>query len=731
MVKWLNIIKRLLRLNAMIKKCLIANRGEIAVRIISTCKRMGIRTVVAYSLCDKASLAVILADESVCIGPNSAELSYENIDHLCEAALLTHCDALHPGYGFLSENADFAKKVEDCGLVFIGPSSTVLRYISQKNSLKEIVRSLSIPVIEGDFHIIDSLDNALSKATALGYPVMLKPSVGGGGRGIQIINDSEMLKADVTRLMSQGFSNLYLEKYIPHSRHIEVQILADRHQNVIHLSSRNCSIQNHYQKFIEEAPFSFIDPSLHMKILEYAVTIAKHIHYDHIGTVEFLLDEDDHVFFMEMNPRIQVEHPVTEMITHIDIVEHQIRSASGIALLLKQEDIFIDGYAIECRINAQDDRNGFMPSSGNITQSNWPEMKNVRIDSALFKGYCVPVYYDSLLAKVIGWGHTREQARINVSEALSTTVIEGVSTNLKFLQFIIENDGFTKGNYTSKLFINAHKQWQYYQVPNILNTDHKNLSHCPQCQHSLTRTQLDEHQHVCEFCGFHFRINATKRIADLIDHQTFTELDADALSVDVNAFLGYEEKLQIARTSTGLNEAVITGLGKLLGHTIGIGALDASFMMGSMGHVVGDKITRLIETATEMHCPLIIISASGGARMQEGIISLMQMAKTASALNRFDQSGGLFISVFTHPTTGGVTASFAMLADVLISEPKALIGFAGRRVIEKTIKESLPEEFQTAEYLLNHGFLDMIVDRRNLKQVIGNILNLHQRSSYE
>lgn len=714
----------------MIKKCLIANRGEIALRIISTCKKMGIKTVVAYSLCDKESLAVSMADESVCIGPNPAELSYMNMDHLCEAALLMHCDAIHPGYGFLSENADFAKKVEDCGLIFIGPSSAVLQRIDHKNELKKIVKELSIPVIDGSFDVIETLDDALAQAISLGYPLMLKPSFGGGGRGIKIITDPKMLVDEIHHLKFLGSSSFYLEKHIPLCRHIEVQILADKHHNVIHLSSRNCTIQNRYQKFIEEAPFSLIDPILHKKILEYAVDIAKHISYDHIGTVEFLTDENDQVFFMEINPRIQVEHPVTEMITHIDIVEQQILIASGFPLSYKQDDVCFDGFAIECRINAQDVQHDFMPSVGTVTHLELPQIKDVRVDCSLFEGYSFPIYYDSLVMKVIGWGKTRKQALMNLSEALNKTKIDGIITNLSFLRYVLQSDGFAKGNYTCGLFSGLYQQWQN-QHKNHSGIHENNITLCPQCARTLSVKQLRDHQHVCAYCAHHLRMSATMRITELIDPQTFVETDADARGVDFNDFLGYEDKLLRARSSTGLNEAVITGLGKLMDHPVCIGVLDASFMMGSMGHVVGDKITRLIEMATDMCCPLIIISASGGARMQEGIISLMQMAKTASALNRFDQAGGLFISVFTHPTTGGVTASFAMLGDVLISEPQALIGFAGPRVIEKTIKESLPPEFQKAEYLLEHGFLDMITDRRNLRKVLGDILNIHQRRPYE
>lgn len=710
----------------MINKCLIANRGEIALRILSTCKKMGIQTVVAYALCDKESLAVQRADESVCIGPDIAALSYMNMDHLCEAALLTHCDALHPGYGFLSESATFARKVEDCGLIFIGPDSTVLQRISHKNSLKQIVSSLSIPVIEGDFNAIDNVESARLSASLIGYPLIVKPSIGGGGRGICIVNNEHELETMIMRLQSQGFFSLTIEKYINESRHIEIQILADKHQRVLHLSSRNCTLQNNFQKFIEEAPFSLIDPMIHRLVLEYALKIALHINLNNVATIEFLLDSDDKVYFMEINPRIQVEHPLSEMITGIDIVEQQILAACGIPLSLKQEDIQINGYAIECRINAQDDKKGLLPSSGSITKVNFPNSEHVRVDTALFEGYSVPPHYDSLIAKVIGWGSTREQALLHLKEALNQTSVEGVGTNLDFLRFTIKGDGFSKGNYTSELFQHSFTQWQ----ENDKNQRSLN-SVCPQCQHTLLTRQLSEHQNVCENCGYHFRLSAIQRIANLMDPESYVEIDGQVQSAKYNAFLGYEYKLKIAKTATGLNEAVICGLGKLDGHTVCMAVLDASFMMGSMGHVVGDKITRMIETATDMSCPLIIICASGGARMQEGIISLMQMAKTAAALNRFDQAGGLAISVFTDPTTGGVTASFAMLADILISEPKALIGFAGKRVIEKTIKETLPVEFQTAEYLLEHGFLDMIVDRRHLKKTLSDLLYMHRRESYE
>lgn len=711
----------------MIKKCLIANRGEIAVRIISTCRKMGIRTVIAYSLADKESLAVTLADESVCIGPPLALNSYMNMDHLCEAALLTHCDAIAPGYGFLSEDPEFVKKVEDCGLMFVGPSSKVLKLIQNKNTLKNVVRSLSIPVIEGNTDEIQSTEELLRYADSLGYPLVLKPVMGGGGRGIQIVFDPHQL-SKALQYSSFGCNALYLEKYIPYSRHFEVQILSDKHQNILHLSSRHCTLQVNHQKFLEEAPFSSISPMLHAQIIDYALLIAKHIGCDNVATFEFLLDQHDRVYFMEVNPRIQVEHPLSEMITGIDIVEQQLLAASDEPLSIRQEDIDVKGFAIECRINAQEPKKSFAPSAGIITSIHWPTIEHVRVDTALIEGTEVSIHYDSLIAKVIAWGQTREQAMSRISQALEQTDIKGIATNLDLLRFIINHDGFVKGNYTSDLFDVVYSQWS--KRPSSMQDQNHDGQICPSCQKSLTAKQKKEHQHVCEYCGYHFRISANQRITDLIDSDTFTEIDAQATSHNSDDFPGYSEKLSIAKTATGMNEAVVCGFGNINDITVCIGVLDASFMMGSMGSVVGDKITRLIEMAMDMRVPLIIISASGGARMQEGVTSLMQMAKTTAALHRFDKNGGLYISVFTDPTTGGVTASFAMLGDVLISEPQALIGFAGRRVIEKTIKELLPEEFQRAEYLLKHGILDMIVDRRHLKQVLTDCLKLHQRRSY-
>lgn len=709
----------------MIKKCLIANRGEIAVRILRTCKKMGITTVIAHSLCDKNSLAVQLADESVCIGPDAPALSYMNMDQLCEAALLTHCDAITVGYGFLSESADFAKKVEDCGLTVVGVSSAVQKKIQNKQELKKLVSELGISVIPGAKQSFTSYQEALPLASQLGFPVMLKPCIGGGGRGIRVIESANELKEALAIFPTNYSSNFYMEKYIHNCRHIEVQILADKHQTVISVGTRNCTMQLNHQKFIEEAPFLPISSLLNQQVLRDASNIAKHLGLDNVSTIEFLIDEHDRIYFMEINPRIQVEHPLTEMIFDIDIVEQQFLSAMGEHIRIEPKLMTSHGYAIECRINAQNPTDNFMPDCGKISALALPSIDHVRIDTALLPDSVISANYDSLLAKVIVWGQTREQALSKMSLALDQISIEGISTNLNFLRYMIRQPGFVQNGYTSELFTFVYRQWKDQRA-----ADRSSSLLCPGCHQSLTLAQQIEHQYVCPHCRYHFRIPAKTRISYLIDQDTFTELDAHVQSIKYMDFPGYTQKISQARLQSGLDEAVICGIGKIHDEIVCIGVLDASFMMGSMGHAVGDKITRLIETAKDMHAALIIVSASGGARMQEGIISLMQMAKTASALQRFDETGGLFISVLTDPTTGGVTASFAMLGDILISEPQATIGFAGRRVIEKTIRETLPSEFQRAEYVLDHGCLDMIVDRSRLKQVLADCLKLHRRDHH-
>lgn len=736
----------------MIKKMLIANRGEIALRILRTCKEMGIETVAVYSEADADALHVRLADEAVCIGPAPAADSYLNMNNVLEAALLSGCDSIHPGYGFLSENARFAHLVRQCGLIFIGPSPEVIAKLGDKIKAKEIMKMAGIPTIPGSDGPVESVQDALNIARETGYPILFKAAAGGGGRGMRIARSEEEVvsayhaaKSDV--MASFGDDVIYMERLLTNTKHIEVQIIADQHHHVIHLFERDCSFQRKHQKLVEEAPCEGLSEEVRHRMIQDALKAVQFVEYDNVGTVEFLLDDNLKHYFIEMNTRIQVEHTVSEMITGIDIVKYQIQSACGLPLTLSQQEISRSGYAIECRINAEDILNNFAPDPGTIEFVHFPAGRNIRIESAVCNGMEIVPFYDSLIIKVITHGATRMEAIEAMRIALDETIVEGIHTNIEFQRFILQNKDFISGSYTTDFahafigkflentdsFIHWIKQRNLAKDPmnTALSTSKpvisaQDMQLCDRCHEPISLSELSDNLFVCTACGFHFRIGAAERIRQLIDENTFEEIDGDVLSHDSAYFPGYSEKLMKAKRSTGMNEAVICGIGKINQLDVCIGVLDANFMMGTMGQVVGDKITRLIECATSLKYPLIIVSASGGARMQEGILSLMQMAKTAAALARFDQEGLLYLSVLTHPTTGGVSASFAMLGDVHIAEPHALIGFAGKRVIEKTINEVLPPQFQTAEFMLEKGFIDTIVARKDMKRMISEILVLHR-----
>jgi len=736
----------------MIKKTLIANRGEIAIRILRTCKEMGISTVAVYSEADKDALHVRLADEAVCIGPAPAADSYLNMNNLLEAALLTGCDSIHPGYGFLSENARFAKLVRECGLIFIGPSPEIIAKLGDKIKAKDIMKKAGIPIIPGSDGAIESAQDAQKIAREIGYPILFKAAAGGGGRGMRMArSESEIVhafttaRADVTA--SFGDEILYMERMLAGTKHIEVQIIADQHGHAVHLFERDCTFQRKHQKLLEEAPCASLPEEVRDAIIGDALKAVRYVGYDNVGTIEFLLDDDMNHYFIEMNTRIQVEHTVSEMISGIDIVKHQIQSACGIPLTLRQSDIHRVGYAIECRINAEDLRNNFAPHPGIIASLRFPAGRNIRIESAVCSGMEVVPFYDSLIIKVITHGITRAHAIEAMKIALDETMVTGIQTNLEFQKSILQNKEFLSGKYTTDFahdFIGRFSADAEAPIPPMIRQEPpknpiaiaqtqikphgtgEDMQVCKLCKEPIAMSDLTHDLFVCSHCGFHFRIGAQERIRQLIDESTFAEIDGDALSHDADYFPGYGEKLIKARQSSGMNEAVVCGIGKIDRSDVCIGVLDANFMMGTMGSVVGDKITRLIEHAIELWYPLVIVSASGGARMQEGILSLMQMAKTAAALARFDAAGLLYISVLTHPTTGGVSASFAMLGDIQLAEPHALIGFAGKRVIEKTINEILPPHFQTAEFQLEKGFIDAIVARKDLKPTISSILTLHR-----
>lgn len=433
-------------------KILIANRGEIAVRIIRACKEMNIKTVAIYSEADKEALHTKLADEAVCIGPAPSNKSYLNIKNIIEAAYITGSDSIHPGFGFLSENSQFARICRESNIKFIGPTSEVIDLLGNKSNSKEMMKKAGVPVIPGSDGSIRGLKEAFDIAEKIGYPIMLKAAAGGGGKGIRIVNNSDELETSYNIVkqeakISFNDDEIYIEKFVKNPRHVEIQILADEHGNIVHLGERDCSIQRKHQKVIEETPSTAIDEKLRNKMGDAAVKAAKAAGYTSCGTVEFLVDSDKNFYFMEMNTRIQVEHPITEMRTGIDIVKEQIKIAAGEKLKFKQKDINFKGYSIECRINAEDPSKNFMPCPGKITGLNLPGGNGVRVDSSIYDGYTIPSYYDSMLAKIIVFGNTRNEAIAKMKRSLEELVIDGIETNRDFLFEIIKNPDFIRGNF--------------------------------------------------------------------------------------------------------------------------------------------------------------------------------------------------------------------------------------------------------------------------------------------
>ena len=433
-------------------KILIANRGEIAVRIIRACKEMNIKTVAVYSEADRDSLHTKLADEAICIGPANSKYSYLNIKNIIEAANITNADSIHPGFGFLSENAEFAKICEESNIKFIGPKSSVINLLGNKSNAKEMMRNEGIPVIPGSNGAIKDFKDAIFNCEKIGYTVLLKASAGGGGKGIRIVNSFEELESNyniVRKEAKNSFNDesIYIEKFIKNPRHIEIQILADEHGNIIHLGERDCTIQRNHQKIIEETPSTIVDDKLRSKMGSIAVKVAKTANYTSCGTIEFLVDSDKNFYFMEMNTRIQVEHPITEMRTGIDLVKEQIKIAAGEELKIKQKDVSFNGHSIECRINAENPNKNFIPCPGKINEINLPGGNGIRIDTAIYNGYTIPPYYDSMIAKIIVHGSNRNEALSKMKRALEELVIDGVETNRDFLFDIIRKPNFIRGNF--------------------------------------------------------------------------------------------------------------------------------------------------------------------------------------------------------------------------------------------------------------------------------------------
>ena len=443
-------------------KILIANRGEIAVRIIRACKEMNIKTVAIYSEADKDALHTRLADEAICIGPADSRKSYLNMKNIIEAACITGADSIHPGFGFLSENAQFAKICEESNIKFIGPSSKVIELLGNKSNSKEMMKEAGVPTIPGSEGSIKGLKDAITIANKIGYPIMIKAAAGGGGKGIRVVDSADELENAYNIVkqeakISFNDDELYIEKFVENHRHVEIQILADEHGNVVHLGERDCSIQRNHQKVIEETPSTAIDEKLRNKMGEAAVKAAKAAGYTSCGTVEFLVDKNKNFYFMEMNTRIQVEHPITEMRTGVDIVKEQIRIAAGEKLKFKQKEINFKGHSIECRINAENPSKGFRPCPGKITGLNLPGGNGIRVDTAIYDGYTIPANYDSMIAKIIAFGTSRNEAIAKMKRALEELVIDGVDTNRDFLFEIIKNPDFIRGDFDTSFISKLQK----------------------------------------------------------------------------------------------------------------------------------------------------------------------------------------------------------------------------------------------------------------------------------
>lgn len=448
------------------KKIVVANRGEIAIRVMKTARKMGIKTVAVYSTIDRNAPHVKFADEAVCIGEAPSNQSYLLGNKIIEVAKALNADAIHPGYGFLSENADFAEEAERNNIIFIGPKSKAIRIMGSKLAAKDAVKDYNIPMVPGYDQAITDVEKAKEVATSIGFPILIKASAGGGGKGMRVVEKEADFESQMDRAISEAISafgdgSVFIEKYVASPRHIEIQVMADSHGNILYLFERECSVQRRHQKVIEEAPSVVLTPELRKKMGEAAVLVAKSCDYLGAGTVEFLLDENNNFYFLEMNTRLQVEHPVTEIISGVDLVEMQIQVARGEALSIKQEDLKIKGHAVELRVYAEDPLNDFLPSVGHLDVYQLPTGEGVRVDNGFEQGMDIPIYYDPMLSKLIAYGATREEAIQTMIQAIDNYKVEGVSTTLPFGKFVFEHEAFRSGKF------DTHFVKKYYSVEKL------------------------------------------------------------------------------------------------------------------------------------------------------------------------------------------------------------------------------------------------------------------------
>ena len=638
----------------MIKKILVANRGEIAIRIIKTCKKMGIKTVAIYSNEDKEALHVSMADESVCTEKENDKDGYLNMNNIIQAAINTKSDAIHPGYGFLSESYEFAKKIEENGLILIGTKSDILKERENKLLLKEKVKQIGVPVIE-NYKLEDVKEENL--------PILIKSVVGAGGKGIKKIDKMEDIEEICHQFQYESNRTLnnnefYIEKFIKGYRHIEIQFAVDIDNNIITFPERDCSLQKDYKKVIEITPSSNIDSKLIEKMKKDTIKIIKDLNYINIGTAEFIVDFNNNYYFLEINPRIQVEHTITEMCTSIDLIKMQIDIADNKSIK-EFKNIENNYFAIEVRINA-------LESNKKITFYNLPVGDDIRIDTSIYTGMNISMNYDPLLMKIICKGKTRKDAIKTMKHALEELVIDGVKTNIENVYSVI----------TSKNFINEKYDLNYL---NDIKND----------------------------CGCNFKITSSERLEIVCDEESFNEIDSENKDKQDN---------------------IIIGTAKISGFDIAIGIMDSSYMAGSIGNYLIDKICNLINYANQKELPLIIFSASGGIRVQEGVKALVGMSKLSKAIKDYKEKG-LFISFLTNPTYGGLNASLSMLGDIIISEKNCKIGFSGARVIEKELHQELPQNFQTTEFHYENGLIDIVVSRDKEKKMIARILEQYNNKN--
>lgn len=457
------------------KKLLVANRGEIAIRVMRTAKQMGIKTVAVFSEADRNSPHVKFADQAVCIGPAPSNESYLKGDKIIEVSKLLNVDAIHPGYGFLSENADFAESCENNNIIFIGPRSKAIKLMGNKLAAKETIKDYDIPMVPGTDKAITDISEAKKIAHKIGFPILIKASAGGGGKGMRIVENEAEFESQMNRAISEatssfGDGSVFIEKYVASPRHIEIQVMADMHGHIIHLFERECSIQRRHQKIVEEAPSAVLTPELREKMGQAAINVARSCDYVGAGTVEFLLDENLNFYFLEMNTRLQVEHPVTEWISGVDLVELQIKVARGEALNIKQEDLKINGHALELRVYAEDTMNDFLPSVGNLEVYRLPEGENIRVDNGYEEGMDIPIYYDPMLSKLITYGNTREEAIASMITAINNYQIEGVQSTLPFGRFVCEHDAFRSGNFDTH-FVSNHYSFSLLKKQHLLEAE--------------------------------------------------------------------------------------------------------------------------------------------------------------------------------------------------------------------------------------------------------------------